>query len=113
GISDSGVGIILAFNGLVVFLLEMFLVNIAEKRMTSFQTITFGTILLGVSYLLLLVSSGLWILFVAMFVFSISEIYALPFTSAVALKRAHKSTQGAYMGLNGLAFSVSHVLSPS
>src|SRR5690606_9577080 len=112
-ISDSGVGIILAFNGLVVFLFEMVLVNVAEKKMTSFQTITFGTLLLAISYLILLAGSGIWILFVAMFIFSISEIYALPFTSAVALKRAHKSTQGAYMGLNGLAFSVSHVLSPS
>lgn len=112
-LEDSSVGIILAFNGFVVFILEMFLVHIAEKKFTTFQTISIGTALLGISYLLLLVSSGVWILFLAMFIFSISEIFALPFTSTVALQRAHKSNQGAYMGLNGLAFSAAHVLSPS
>src|SRR5690606_22512711 len=58
-------------------------------------------------------SPHIWILFLAMFVFSVSEILVLPFTSTVALKRAHESTQGAYMGLNGLAFSAAHILSPS
>ena len=112
-LEDSGVGIILAFNGAVVFLLEMVLVHIAEKRFTSFQSIILGTILLGISFLLLLISSGVWVLFLAMFIFSVSEILALPFTSTVAIKRAPICTQGAYMGLNGLAFSVAHVLSPS
>jgi len=113
-LEDSGVGIILAFNGFVVFVLEMFLVHIAEKKFTSFQTITIGTVFLAISFLLLLnTSGGVWILFLSMFIFSISEILVLPFTSTIALKRALKSNQGAYMGLNGLAFSASHVLSPS
>lgn len=113
GLEDSSVGIILAFNGLVVFLLEMFLVHIAERRLTTFQTIMIGTILLGISFLFLIQSSGIWILFLAMFIFSISEILALPFTATVSLQRAGKATQGAYMGLNGLAFSAAHILSPS
>src|SRR5690554_6658736 len=112
-LKDSAVGIILAFNGLVVFLLEMFLVHIAEKKLSTFQTITLGGVLLAVSFLCLLIDSGTWVLFLAMFIFSVSEILVLPFTSTVTLQRAHKSNQGAYMGLNGLAFSVSHIVSPS
>ncbi|MFB5944607.1 MFS transporter [Albibacterium profundi] len=112
-IKDSGVGLILAFNGFVVFLLEMLLVHLAEKKMTTFQSIVFGTVLLSISFALLLIHSGMWVLFVAMFIFSVSEIFVLPFTSTVALKRAHKSKQGAYMGLNGLAFSAAHIVSPS
>src|SRR5690554_1733777 len=112
-LKDSAVGIILAFNGLVVFLLEMFLVNIAERRLTTFQTITLGAALLSISFLLLVSSTGVWILFLAMFFLSVSEILVLPFTSTVTIKRAHISNQGAYMGLNGLAFSAAHILSPS
>jgi predicted MFS family arabinose efflux permease len=112
-LKDSAVGIILAFNGLVVFLLEMILVKIAEKKFTSFQTITLGAALLCISFLLLINSGGLWILFLSMFILSVSEIFVFPFTSTVTLKRAHISNQGAYMGLNGLAFSAAHILSPS
>ncbi|TCK85290.1 MFS transporter [Albibacterium bauzanense] len=112
-LEDSAVGIILAFNGLVVFLLEMFLVHIAEKKLTSFQTITLGAALLSISFLLLINSAGVWILFLSMFILSVSEIFVFPFTSTVTLKRAHISNQGAYMGLNGLAFSAAHILSPS
>lgn len=112
-LEDSGVGLILAFNGFIVFLLEMLLVHLAEKKMTTFQSIVFGTLLLSISFALLLIHSGIWVLFVAMFIFSVSEIFVLPFTSTVTLKRAHKSNQGAYMGLNGLAFSAAHIVSPS
>jgi len=112
-LKDSTVGIILAFNGLVVFLLEMFLVHIAEKKLTSFQTITLGAALLSISFLILINSTGVWILFLSMFILSVSEIFVFPFTSTITLKRAHISNQGAYMGLNGLAFSAAHILSPS
>lgn len=112
-LKDSSVGIILAFNGLVVFLLEMFLVHIAEKKLTSFQTITLGSALLSISFILLMNDLGIWILFLSMFILSVSEILVFPFTSTVTLKRAHTSNQGAYMGLNGLAFSAAHILSPS
>lgn len=112
-LKDSGVGLILAFNGIVVFLLEMLLVHLAEKKMTTFQSIGLGTILLAISFAMLLIHSGVWVLFVAMFLLSISEIFVLPFTATVALKRAHKSSQGAYMGLSGLAYSAAHIVSPS
>src|SRR5690606_10825858 len=72
-----------------------------------------GGVLLTVSFLCLLIHSVTWILFLAMFIFSVSELLVLPFTSTVILQRAHQITQAAYMGLNGLAFSVSHIISPS
>src|SRR5699024_3126145 len=46
-LADSGIGMILAFNGLVVFLLEMILVQLAERRWQGLQIIVLGTLLLG------------------------------------------------------------------
>lgn len=112
GLNEKQIGIILAFNGLVVVIFEMFLVHIAEKRLNYSSSITFGTLLCAVGFATLLIPTGYWILFLSMFLLSISEILAMPFMSSVVVKRSHRSMQGAYMGLNSLAFSAAHIFSP-
>ncbi|MEO6683470.1 MAG: MFS transporter, partial [Ginsengibacter sp.] len=111
-LSKANIGLILAFNGMVVFALEMLFVQIAERKMRPVNIIITGTLLLSASFLLLLLPGGQWILFSAMFIMSVSEILCLPFMATVSLKRAGKGREGAYMGLNALAFSSAHVLSP-
>jgi len=112
-LSEANIGLLLAFNGMVVFVLEMLLVQIAEKKMRSAHIISLGTVLLGLSFLLLLfLNAGQWILFLAMFLLSISEMLAMPFMATLTIKRASKERQGAYMGLNALSFSAAHVVSP-
>lgn len=111
-LDDWNIGLLLGFNGLVVFLLEMALVSTAEKRMKITRIIVLGSLLCGSSFLVLLLSKSLFILYIAMFLLSISEILAMPFMTTVAINRAHKARQGAYMGMNALAFSTSHILSP-
>ena len=111
-LSDWGIGLLLGFNGLVVFLLEMILVSTAEKKMKVRYVIILGTVLCGSSFLILLLTQHLAVLYAAMFILSISEIFAMPFMATVAINRAHKTRQGAYMGFNALAFSVSHIFSP-
>lgn len=111
-LKDSGVGMILAFNGLVVFTLEMLLVQLSERRMNAMQIIILGSFLLIISFLILQISGGLWVAYLAMFFLSISEILAMPFMASISLQRASKESQGAYIGLNGLAFSSAHILSP-
>lgn len=112
GLNEKQIGIILAFNGVVVVIFEMFLVHIAEKRLNYSSSITFGALLCVVGFASLLIPTGYWILFLSMFLLSISEILAMPFMSSVVVKRSHRSTQGAYMGLNSLAFSAAHIFSP-
>lgn len=111
-LKDSGVGMILAFNGLVVFALEMLLVQLSERRMNAMQVIILGSFLLIISFLILQISGGIWVAYLAMFFLSISEILAMPFMASISLQRASKESQGAYIGLNGLAFSSAHILSP-
>jgi predicted MFS family arabinose efflux permease len=111
-LKDSGVGMILAFNGLVVFTLEMLLVQLFERRMDAMQIIIVGSFILIVSFIILQMNGGLWVAYLAMFFLSISEILAMPFMATISLKRASKESQGAYIGLNGLAFSAAHIFSP-
>ena len=111
-LKDSGVGIILAFNGLVVFSLEMLLVQIAERRLKPMQVIILGCMFATASFLVLSINGGLWVAYLAMFLLSVSEILAMPFMASISLLRATKESKGAYIGFNGLAFSAAHIFSP-
>lgn len=111
-LTEANIGVILAFSGLVVFLLEMLLVHIAEKRMTARAVIVWGVLLCGLSFLILNLANGIWVLYVSMFVLCISEILAMPFMATVTLQRSSLKTRGAYMGVNALSFSAAHVFSP-
>lgn len=111
-LTEANIGVILAFSGLVVFLLEMLLVHIAEKRMTARAVIVWGTLLCGLSFLILNLAHGIWILYVSIFVLCIAEILAMPFMATVTLQRSSLKTRGAYMGVNALSFSAAHVFSP-
>ena len=111
-LSEANIGLLLAFNGMVVFLLEMLLVQIAERKSKPVNIITAGTILLAISFLVLLLPGGQWILFFSMLLLSISEILCMPFMATVSVKRAGHGREGTYMGMNALAFSSAHVISP-
>ncbi|WGQ08907.1 MFS transporter [Pedobacter gandavensis] len=110
--TEGNIGIILAFSGIVVFLLEMLLVHIAEKRFTPRDIMVMGTLLCGFSFLILNLAHGIWVLYMAMFVLCLAEILAMPFMATVTLQRSTLQTRGAYMGVNALCTSAAHVFSP-
>lgn len=110
--SEKNVGVLMAFNGMIVFLLEMALVHYAEKKFTLRKNMVFGTLLCGLAFLVLIPSHAIWILYLSIFVISISEILIMPFASTVAVKRSSAVNRGSYMGLNGMSFSIAFITSP-
>ncbi|WP_316823508.1 MFS transporter [Pedobacter gandavensis] len=110
--TEANIGVILAFSGIVVFLLEMLVVHIAEKRFTPRDIMVMGTLLCGFSFLILNLAHGTWVLYAAMFVLCLAEILAMPFMATVTLQRSTIQTRGAYMGVNALCTSAAHVFSP-
>jgi len=111
-LSESEIGTILAFSGMVVFSLEMLIVHIAEQKMSTLQAIVWGTLLCGISYIALNGGGGIFLLYLSIFILCISEILAMPFMATVTVARSGRYNQGAYMGLNALAFSFAHIISP-
>ncbi|MEH6306426.1 MFS transporter [Olivibacter sp. CPCC 100613] len=111
-LTESQIGRILAFSGFVVFSLEMLVVHVAEKKLSTASVIIFGTLLCGFSYVLLNHHAGQWILYFSIFILCLSEILAIPFMATVTANRSGKYNQGAYMGLNALSFSIAHIISP-
>lgn len=110
--TEANIGVILAFSGVVVFLLEMLLVHLAEKRLSPRDIIVLGTVLCGFSFLILNLAHGMWVLYTAMFVLCLAEILAMPFMATITLQRSTIKTRGAYMGINALSVSAAHVFSP-
>ena len=111
-LSEGNIGLLLASNGLVVFVFEMLIVQIAERNLRSSFAIMLGVFLCAISFIILLVPSGMWVLFLAMFIMSLSEILAMPFMATVTVRRGSSDRKGSYMGLYSLSFSAAFVFSP-
>lgn len=109
-LSEFGIGVLLGLNGFLIFLFEMPLIKYLEtkKHSTLFHVIT-GTILVGLSFLLINLSGWIGILVVAMLFLTIGEMIAFPFSNSFALKRAEGGKQGAYMALYSIGFSIGHI----
>lgn len=111
-LDEKAVGLLMAFNGFIVFVFEMALVHYAEKKFSLRTNMIFGTFLCGLAFWILIPSSSLFILYFSIFIISISEILVMPFASTIAVQRSVPSNRGSYMGLNGISFSIAHVTAP-
>ncbi len=109
-LSTSQIGLLLGFSGFVIVLFEMVLVHLVEHRFSVRQIMFWGTAIAGISYLMLTLNFGIGWLFLAMFLLSTGEMLTLPFTATVAIQRAGRRNQGAYMGLNSLSFAMAHIV---
>jgi len=111
-LSQSTIGFILGYSGFIIVLLEMPLVSIAERTLKIPQILFLGAVLAGLSYLMLIFGSNISWLILSMTILCIAEIWALPFMSTVTALRSENGNKGAYMGVNGIAFSFSFIITP-
>lgn len=106
-LSQQNIGYILGYSGFLVVLLEMGLVQITEKYFSLARTLFLGTLICGLSYAVLGFDHHILTLVISMSLPCIGEIWALPF-----MVRAGKNNKGAYMGLNGISFSIAFIVTP-
>lgn len=111
-LSQSTIGFILGYSGFIIVLMEMPLVSMAERTLKIPQILFVGIFLCGLAYLTMVFGSSVPILIFSMTVLSVGEILALPFMSTVTALRSERGNKGAYMGLNGIAFSFSFIITP-
>ena len=109
-LTEFEIGLLLGLNGFLIFLLEMPLIKYLESRnlSTLFHVIA-GSILVGISFLIINLTGWVGILVVGMIFLTIGEMIAFPFSNSFALKRAEGGKQGSYMALYSIAFSIGHI----
>ena len=110
--SQAEIGMILGYSGLFIVITEMVIVHYLDKKFDLYTNIVIGTVLIGITFLLLLFSQSTWMLYLSMTFLCLSEILVLPFISTVAAVRAGKKYKGAYMGVNSLSFSIALIITP-
>jgi predicted MFS family arabinose efflux permease len=114
-LSETFIGVNMAMNGLIIGLVEMVIVFKLEGRRPYLHYITFGVLLVGLSYVLLntslLVGASLALL--AMLVVTIGEIFSMPFMNSYWIKRTTDENRGQYAALFTVAWSSAQIIGPS
>lgn len=111
GLTEVQTGMLLSLNGLLVFFLEMPIVSQFERKQTNkIKIIALGALCVALGYFVLLLDSWIFILIISIIFLSLGEIFAFPFSNAVALNRAPKGQEGQYMGLFTMSFSLAHIV---
>lgn len=111
-LSQQNIGYILGYSGFLVVLLEMGLVQVAEKYFSLAVTMFLGTFICGISYAMLGFDHSMITLVLSMSLLCVGEIWALPFMSTITALRSGENNKGAYMGLNGISFSIAFIVTP-
>lgn len=110
-LTEDLIGWLLFLNGATIVIFEMPLISWMEKKQVSKTMATFwGIFFLGLSYLVLNLTSWDGILVVGMLLMTIGEMIGSPFSNALALEMAPKGRKGSYMGMYSMSFSLAHVI---
>jgi predicted MFS family arabinose efflux permease len=110
GLSEYQIGLLLGFNGFLIFLLEMPLIKYLEGKNRTLSTLMIlGIGLIGISFVTVNLTGWIGILPIGMLFLTIGEMIAFPFSNSFALKRSERGKQGSYMALYSIAFSISHI----
>ena len=80
-----------------------------NTKYTKSGLIFFGAILTGLSFIILNFTNWSGILIIAMFLMTLGEMIAFPFSNAFAMQRAKRGNQGEYMALYSMSFSVASI----
>ncbi len=111
-LSEKHIGWLMAFNGIGVAVIEMFLIYYIQNRWTKFNFISVGVLLLVGGFMILVPLQGIYILVISMFLITLSEMFAMPFMSTYAITKAPKASMGQYMALYSMSWSIAQILAP-
>lgn len=111
-LSEFQTGLLLTMNGILVFFCEMAIVGYVErKQINKIKVVAVGSLFMAISLFLMMINTCAGILIIMMLFMTFAEMFAFPFSNAVALSRAPKGHEGRYMAIYTMSFSLAHILS--
>jgi predicted MFS family arabinose efflux permease len=112
GLTEFQTGLLMTLNGLLIFFMEMPIVSIFErKQIPKLQIILWGSLMMAISFYVLLIPIGANILIISIIFITFGEMFIFPFSNSFALSRAPKGHEGRYMALFTMSFSLAHIAS--
>ena len=114
-LSEFNIGIILAANGILIAMFEMVLVYKLEGRRPYLILMSYGSILMGLAFMILNVPflSGALIAIACMGLITIAEMVSMPFMNSFYIERSSERTRGSYAGMYTMGWSIAQVLGSS
>ncbi len=112
-LNEIQIGMLLAMNGLLIFLFEMPLISFLEsKKFIITKIILVGSIFMTIGFLFLLFSNNIFILIISLVCITFGQIMLFSFSNTFALSRAVRGQEGKFMAFYAMSFSVAQILSP-
>jgi predicted MFS family arabinose efflux permease len=100
GMSEEQIGLLIALNGIMIFLLEMPLVHFLEKRNKNALKLTIlGSVFFVLTFLVLNIAPVIAFPILAMILLTIGEMISFPFSNTFAMERSNRGKKGDYMAL--------------
>jgi predicted MFS family arabinose efflux permease len=108
------IGLLMALNGLIITVFEMVVVYRLEGRKKNIFYIRYGTLLIGISFLLLnIFQASAWVAIFCMVLVTFGEILSMPFMNSYWISRTQPRNRGQYAGLYTIAWSTAQVIGPT
>jgi MFS family permease len=111
GFSESGIGLLLTINALMIVLFEMQLIHRIESH-DPLSAVSLGVIFMAAGFALLPFMKGYGYVALTVVLWTIGEMLIFPLSATFIAGRASAANSGAYMGLFTLTFSLAMMISP-
>ncbi len=114
-LSEFNIGVIMAGSGLMIALFEMVLVFKLEGKRPYLVLMTYGCILMAISFLILNIpiANGFLIAATAMVIITLGEMMSMPFMNSFYIARSTQRTRGQYAGMYTMAWSAAQIIGSS
>ena len=112
-LNEFEIGLLLALNGLVIFLFEMPLIGYLERKGAhATKIILLGSVFMAAGFFCLIFSKSIVGLVTSIVLITIGQVLLFSFSNTFAFNRAIKGHEGRYMAMYAMSFSAAQILSP-
>lgn len=96
-------------NTILVIILSSIIANFIKQRNNEI-ILYIGFLLFGIGYSILLLTLNIWILLIAVLIFTIGELLFVPIRQTILADLINNDYRGSYMAFNGLVYQVGRML---
>ena len=108
---ETAIGGILALNGVLIAIVEMVLVFKLEGRRPYLLFMCWGSIIMGISYLILNIpGNGFVIALSSMLIITLAEMIGMPFMNSYYISLSSDQNRGQYAGMYTMAWSMAQAI---
>jgi predicted MFS family arabinose efflux permease len=111
GLSESGIGWLIAVNTLLIVAVEMLLMH-GLRRASPARVVAAGTLLIGLGFGMTPLGRSAGFAVAGVVVWTFGEMMAMPMLHTLATLRSDPAAMGEYLGLMSLAFATATTLGP-